>query len=125
MLFPSQKYLPRLAESHPLIRGQSLYCQSSLPSKYFCLNDGYRYLQLLLPPCTYHNYIFACFFQEIKPGGGEAGQTKTIQKEEVMLQKKWGQVFTGHYKSPCGHQQKWDCENCLFEDFPLKFGIDI
>ena len=89
ILFPGQKYLPRLAESRPLIQGQPLYCQSSSPSKYFCLNDGYRYLQLLLPPCTYHNYIFACVFQEIKPKGGETGQTKTTQKEEVMLQKKW------------------------------------
>jgi hypothetical protein len=98
MLFPGQKYLPRLAESHPLIRGQPLYCQSSLPSKYFCLNDGYRYLQLLLPRCTHHKYIFACVFQEIKPKGGETGRTKTIQKEEVMLQKKWGANLYGVFQ---------------------------
>ena len=78
MLFPGQKYLSRLAESHPLIRGQPLYCPSSLPSKYFRLNDGYRYLQLLLPRCIHHKYIFTCVFQEIKQKGDETGQTNMV-----------------------------------------------
>jgi len=56
MLFPGRKYLSRIANFHPLIREQSFYCQSSSPCKPFRLNAEYKYLQLLLPCCTYHGY---------------------------------------------------------------------
>jgi len=56
MLFPGRKYLSELADVHPLIREQFLYCQSSSPCKSFRLNYGYRHLRFLRPRCTYHRY---------------------------------------------------------------------
>ena len=114
MLFPDQKYRSGVAGFHLLIQEQPFYDQSTSPCKSVRLNGEYRCLQLLLPQNTYHKYILKSICQEIKPKGDETGQTKTIQKEEVMLQKKWGaKIFTGCCKSPCCHQVKWDCENYL------------
>ena len=71
MLFPERKCWSGLVETYRLIRGQPFYCQSSSHSKSLCLNDGYRYLQLLLPRITHHRRIFSCICQEIKPKGGD------------------------------------------------------
>jgi hypothetical protein len=56
ILFSGQKYLSGIAEFHLLIRGQSLYCQSSSPCKSFYLNGEYKYRRFLLSCCTYHGY---------------------------------------------------------------------
>jgi len=90
MLFPDRKYRSGVTGFHLLIQEQPLYDQPTSPCKSVRLNGEYRGLQLLLPQNTYHKFILKSICQEIKPKGGETGQTKTIQKEEVMDQKKWG-----------------------------------
>ena len=77
-LFPDRKYRSGVTGFHLLIQEQPLYDQSTSPCKSVRLNGEYRCLQLLLPRCIHHKYIFTCVFQEIKQKGDETGQTNMV-----------------------------------------------
>ena len=88
MLFPGRKYLSGIAGFHLLIRGQSLYCQFSLPCKSFHLFHECRCLRFLRPCSTYkifsHLSTRKSNRREVNlltitgqwPGGGEAIQSQ-------------------------------------------------
>ncbi len=53
-LFAARRYLSRIANLHPQIREQPLYCQFSSPCNFFHLSDEYRYLRFLRPFSIHH-----------------------------------------------------------------------